>query len=81
MRSGTPARTQNEAMSTMSVVFAMGLLAFVGLASAVLLWEGLSGVRNGHAAVHEHARGRILVGAIGFALVLWLAIGLLSRAH
>lgn len=69
------------AMSTLSVVFAIGLLAFVGLTSAVLLWEGLSDVRHGHAAVHEHARARIIVGAIGFALVLWLAIGFLSRAR
>ena len=68
-------------MSTLSVAFAIGLLAFVGLTSAVLLWEGLSEVRRGHTAVHEHARARVLVGAIGFALVLWLAIGFLSRAH
>jgi hypothetical protein len=68
-------------MSGVSVILAIGLLAFVGLASAVLLWEGLSEVRHGHAAVHEHARARLLVGAVGFALVLWLAIGLLSHAH
>jgi hypothetical protein len=47
----------------------------------VLLWEGLAEVRHGHAAVREHARARLLVGAFGFALVLWLAIGLLTRAR
>ena len=68
-------------MSGLSVILAIGLLAFVGLASAVLLWDGLSEVRDGHAAVHEHARARLVVGAIGFALALWLAIGFLSHAH
>lgn len=68
-------------MSSLSVILAVGLLAFVGLASAVLLWEGLSEARHGHAALHAHPRARLVVGAIGFAVALWLAIGLLSSAR
>lgn len=68
-------------MSTLSIILAAGILAFVGVASAVLLWEGLSDVRHGQAAVREHARARLVVGAIGFSLALWLAIGLLTRAR
>ncbi len=68
-------------MSGLGIILAIGLLAFVGVASAVLLWDGLSELGHGHLAVHEHARARLLVGAIGFALALWLAIGLLSHAR
>ncbi len=65
----------------MSAVLAIGILAFMGVASAVLLWEGLSDVRQGHAAAREHGRARVVVGAVGFALVLWVAAGLLSHAR
>ncbi len=67
----------------MGIVLAIGLLAFVGVASAVLLWDGLSEVSPGEAAVHAHAhaRARVLAGAVGFALALWLAIGLVTHAH
>ncbi|HET8541290.1 MAG TPA: hypothetical protein VFL83_15550 [Anaeromyxobacter sp.] len=68
-------------MSGLSVVLAVALLGFLGVASGVLLWEGLSGVRHGHAAVRAHARARLVVGAVGFAAVLWLGIGLLSHAR
>ncbi len=68
-------------MSPVGVALALGMLAFLGFVSAVLLWDGLAEVRNGHTAVHEHARARLVVGALGFAAVLWLVIGLLSHAH
>lgn len=67
-------------MSPVGVVLALGILAFVALASAVLLWDGLAEVA-GHAPVREHPRARLVVGAIGFAVVLWLAFGLLTHAH
>jgi hypothetical protein len=71
-------------VSGLSLILAVGLLAFVFVASGVLLWEGLAEAGHGHAAVHRglrHARARLVVGAIGFALALWIAIGLLSRAR
>jgi len=71
-------------VSGLSVILAVGVLAFVGVASAVLLWEGLAEAGHGHANVRgdrSRARARLVVGAIGFALALWVAIGLLSHAR
>jgi hypothetical protein len=69
--------------SVASIVLAVGILAFMAIASAFLIWDGLA---------HEFARGagtrvagwrsraRLAVGVIGFALALWIGLGLLTRA-
>lgn len=68
----------------MSRILVAAALAFVGITSGVLLWEGLAyGAPHGLAeAVRERrrARARIAVGVTGLAIVLWIAFGLLTRA-
>lgn len=71
--------------SIASAVLALAILAFVALVSGVLLWDGLAVELHGHgAAVGRQtrlARLRIAVGAIGFAIAAWVALGLLTHAH
>lgn len=67
----------------MSKILVIALLAFVGIASGTLLWEGLAlGVvqRHGGVGEHRHARAMLAVGAIGVAIVLWIAFGILTHA-
>ncbi len=67
-----------------SSVLGLALLAFVGIASAVLLWDGLAaGLAGGHALRRDawRARAEVVVGVIGFAAALWVALGLISHAH
>ncbi len=69
----------------MSRILVTAILAFVGIASGVLLWEGLAvGVTHGHAEPGREpwrARTRIVVGVTGLAIVLWIAFGLLTRVR
>lgn len=68
---------------TVSRILAAAVLAFVGIASGVLLWEGLAAsAAPGPVAAGERwrSRARIAVGVTGLALVLWIAFGLLTRA-
>lgn len=68
----------------MSRVLLAAILAFVAIASGVLLWEGLAtAVAHGHPATHREARrarARVAVGVIGFAIVLWIALGMFTHA-
>lgn len=67
-----------------SSVLGFALLAFVGIASAVLLWDGFAaGAAGGHGVRRDawRARAEVVVGVIGFAAALWVALGLLSHAH
>jgi hypothetical protein len=69
----------------MSTALMIGILVFVAVASGVLLWEGLAArAAEGHAGTGRdlrRARARLAVGAIGIAIVLWIALGLLTRAR
>lgn len=68
----------------MSGILAAAILVFVGIASGVLLWDGLAvaGARGHPGADREvrRAHARVAVGVIGLALVLWIALGILTRA-
>lgn len=63
----------------------IGILAFVAVASGVLLWEGLAArAADGHPGTDRElrrARARLAVGALGIGIVLWIAIGILTRAR
>jgi hypothetical protein len=68
---------------SVGAVLAVALLAFVGVASCVLLWDGLAARtadRGGAARLPARSRAEVAVGAIGFAVVLWIALGLLKHA-
>ncbi len=80
------ARAQNGVVgaSLGTSVLGLGLLAFVAIASALLLWDGLAArVAAPPGARHEtwRARAEIAVGVIGFAAALWVALGLVTHAH
>jgi hypothetical protein len=66
-------------------VLVAGCLLFVGVVSGALLWEGLAlGLAHGPAIgphARARARARIAFGAIGLALVVWIATGLLTHAR
>ena len=68
----------------MSRVLVVATLLFLALASSVLVWEGLAtGVVHGGAlprAERRRVRFRFTVGALVFGAVLWIALGLLTRA-
>jgi hypothetical protein len=70
--------------SPTSLVLATALLVFVGVASGVLVWDGLAtglGKRAAAAGVRVwRARLRFAIGVVGFGLALWFALGLLNRA-
>lgn len=68
----------------MSGFLVAGLLTFVGIASGVLLWEGLE-LRpvhgpGGSGRELRRARARLAAGAVGLAIVIWIASGILTRA-
>lgn len=68
----------------MSRLLVTALLAFVGVASGALLWEGIAagaahGMPGARGVLHA-GRARLVVGAIGLAAVLWIASGILTHA-
>ncbi len=71
--------------STLSRVLAGAIAAFVVIASGFLLWEGLAGsmARRQPAAGRElrDVRLRLVVGMIGIAVALWIALGMLTHAR
>ena len=68
----------------MSGVLILAILGFLAVASSVLMWEGLStGVGRGTTLARRDLRRvriRFTIGVIVFALVLWIAFGLVTRA-
>ncbi len=69
--------------SLATVILAVGLLAFVGVASSVLLWDGLAtgaAADAGGGRLRARSRAEVVAGAIGFALVVWIALGLVKHA-
>lgn len=70
--------------SATGTILAAGILGFLLIASGVLVWDGLAaGFGAGRAtssAELRRARTRFAVGVIAFAVTLWLALGMLSRA-
>lgn len=71
-------------MDFVSRILVAALLVFVGIASGVLLWEGLAaGLADGHRGPGRElrrARVRLTMGAVGLAIVIWIAFGILTRA-
>jgi len=67
-----------------STLLVAAVLVFVGVASGALLWEALAvGVASGHSQMRRElrrTRARLAVGVIGLAIVLWIALGMLTRA-
>jgi hypothetical protein len=67
-----------------SGILAAAILVFVAIASGVLLWDGLAVAgAHGHPGAGREVRrahARVVVGVIGLALVLWIALGILTRA-
>lgn len=67
----------------MSTILVAAILAFVAIASGVLLWEGLAVAAHGHPGTDREARrarARVAVGVIGLAIVLWIGLGILTHA-
>lgn len=68
----------------MSRVLLISILVFLAVASSVLVWEGLAmGMGRASAPAGRdlwRVRLRFAVGVIVFALVLWIAFGLVTRA-
>ncbi len=71
--------------STMSQVLAVAILVFVAIGSGVLVWDALAAGVGRHAAGSDseirRARVRLAAGVLGLALVLWVALGLLTHAR
>ncbi len=69
----------------MSGVLITAILVVLALASSVLLWEGLAtGLHPGSTLARRdlwRVRFRFTAGALVFAVVLWIALGLLTHAH
>jgi hypothetical protein len=67
-----------------SGILGAAILAFVGIASGVLLWEGLAvATAHGHAGPDREvrrARARMAVGVLGLAIVLWIGLGIITHA-
>ncbi len=56
----------------------------MGVASALLLWDGLAAeLGRGHASGREvwRTRAEIMIGVLGFAAALWVALGMITHAH
>ena len=70
--------------SLLSQVLVLGILVFLALGSGVLVWDGLAvgfgRHRPGGAGV-GWARLRLVAGAVGVGLAIWLAAGYLTRVH
>ena len=67
--------------SLASKILAFGIVAFIGVASAVLLWDGLAAEVGKGAGPSWRTRARLVVGGVGFAIALWVALGILTRAR
>ena len=69
--------------STLSRILALAMAAFLLIASGVLLWEGLaSTMMREHPKVSREvrdARLRLAIGLVGFAIALWIRLGMLTR--
>lgn len=62
------------------------ILVFLALASSALVWEGLAtGVGHGRRSLAGRdlwrVRFRFTIGVIVFAIVLWIAFGLVTHAR
>jgi hypothetical protein len=70
--------------SGLSQLIVFLLLLFLLVGSGVLVWDGLAtGFGHGHAAaLHgtDHAKGRLAAGIVGFAIAVWIALGMLTHA-
>ncbi len=68
----------------MSRMLVAAILVFVAIASGVLLWEGLAvAATHGHPGMDREvrrARARAVVGVLGLAIVLWIGLGIITRA-
>ena len=67
-----------------SRVLVIALLLFLGLASSLLVWDGLAiGLAHGPELDRgelRRARVRFTTGVLVLAAVLWIALGMLTRA-
>lgn len=68
-----------------SWVLGLGILAFLGIASAMLLWDGLAAEMGRSRAISGRqlwrTRAELVIGAAGFAAALWVALGIFTHAH
>ncbi len=68
----------------MSRIIATALLLFVGVASGALLWDGLAlSLAHGRAGSDREVRqgrARVVFGAVGVGIAIWLISGLLTHA-
>jgi hypothetical protein len=70
-------------MTGLSQFIVVLLLLFLLVGSGVLLWDGLAtGLGHGRGvAMHDHAKGRLAAGVFGFAIAVWILLGMLSHAR
>jgi hypothetical protein len=71
-------------VSDLALALLVGIVAFLAIASGVLVWDGLAAASAGRVAAPSErrlARLRLAVGVAGFGVALWLALGLLTHAH
>lgn len=69
-------------MTGLALALFVGIVAFLGIASGLLAWDGFAAAgRVAAPAQRRRARLRLGVGIAGLAVALWLALGLLGHAH
>ena len=71
--------------STASRILAFAVLAFMALASGLLLWDGLATEfrrdRENAGRALRNARLRVAVGVLGLAIACWIGLGMITHAR
>ncbi len=67
-----------------SRILAVAIVAFVAVASGLLMWDGLAAEFTRERAEPREVwktRARLAVGVVGFALAVWVGLGMLTHAR
>ncbi len=66
-----------------SPILAVAIVVFLGVVSAVLVFDGLAAGfdKDAPAGARWKARLRFAVGVLGLAFSLWVGLGMMTHAH
>ncbi len=69
--------------ATATPVLAVAIVVFLGVVSAVLVFDGLAAGLGGPADGRQRRRARLrfTVGVLGVALALWVGLGMLTHVR